>query len=222
VPALTSLSRVARSTGDAAANGDAVVRDRGGIIALRIYASLKPMIGAVNGAAIGLGATITLPMDMRLASERSRYGFVFARLGIVPEAASSWFLPRVVGISRAMEWCATGRLVEPGEAYASGLVRSVHSPADLLPAARALAAEIAQNTAPVSVALTRRLLWRMLGESQPLTAHRIDSRAVASRRASADATEGVTSFHEKRGPRFTDRVSDGLPDIWVAEDRPGW
>ena len=175
------------------------------------------MIAAINGPAVGVGATMTLPMDIRLASEDARMGFVFARRGIVPEAASSWFLPRVVGISRAMEWVATGRVFSAQEGLEGGLLRSLHPPAELLGAARDLAREIADNTAPVSVALARRMLWRMLGAEHPMLAHRADSRGMLYRGQSADAVEGVTSFLEKRGARFSDRVSDGLPDIM-----PGW
>jgi enoyl-CoA hydratase/carnithine racemase len=196
-------------------------RDRGGLVALRIFASTKPVIGAINGAAVGVGATMTLPMDVRLASSTARFGFVFARRGIVPEAASSWFLPRVVGISRAMEWAATGRVFDAEEALAGGLVRSVHEPDDLLPAAYELAAEIADNAAPVSVALTRQMMWRMLGADHPMEAHRLDSRAIIERGRSADAREGVTAFLEKRAADFPDRVSTGMPGFWPWwPDRP--
>ncbi len=189
-------------------------RDRGGLVALRIFESTKPVIGAINGPAVGVGVTMTLPMDVRLASSAARFGFVFARRGIVPEAASSWFLPRVVGISRAMEWVATGRVFDAAEALDGGLVRSVHAPEDLLPAAYALAAEIAENTAPVSVALARQMMWRMLGADHPLEAHRVDSRAIIERGRSADAAEGVTAFLEKRPARFPDRVSADLPPLY--------
>lgn len=194
-----------------------VVRDGGGLVALRIFESTKPVIGAINGAAVGVGVTMTLPMDIRLASDATRFGFVFARRGIVPEAASSWFLPRIVGISRAAEWCYTGRMVGAEEARDAGLVRSVHDPDELLDAARAIAREIADNAAPVSVALTRRMLWRMLGADHPMDAHRVDSRAINSRGASDDAREGVMSFLEKRPPSFPGKVSDGLPDVF-----PDW
>lgn len=192
-------------------------RDGGGILVLRIFESRKPVIGAINGAAVGVGATMTLPMDVRLASEHARFGFVFARRGIVPEACSSWFLPRVVGISRAVEWCSTGRVFPAGEALEGGLVRTVHPADELVPAARALANEIAEHAAPVSVALTRQMMWRMLGEDHPMAAHRADSRAILERGRSADAREGVASFLEKRPAAFTDRVSDGLPDVF-----PDW
>jgi enoyl-CoA hydratase/carnithine racemase len=209
------------SGGDTFASGGSDVRDRGGVVrdgggmlTLRIFDSTKPVIGAINGPAVGVGVTMTLPMDVRLASDEARFGFVFSRRGIVPEACSSWFLPRVVGISTAAEWCFSGRVFPAAEAYDRGLVRSVHDPSELLPAARELALEIARNAAPVSVALTRRMLWRMLGVDHPMEAHRVDSRAIQSRGASADAREGVESFLEKRSAVFPDRVSDGLPDVF--------
>ena len=191
-----------------------VPRDGGGMVSLRIFECTKPVIGAINGAAVGVGVTMTLPMDVRLASDTARFGFVFARRGIVPEACSSWFLPRLVGISAAAEWCYTGRVFAAAEALERGLVRSVHPPEELLPAARELAREIADNTAPVSVALTRQMLWRMLGADHPMEAHRVDSRGILSRGASADAKEGVESFLEKRQPSYSVKVSDGLPDIF--------
>ncbi|HEY3604340.1 MAG TPA: crotonase/enoyl-CoA hydratase family protein [Sporichthyaceae bacterium] len=186
-------------------------RDSGGLVSLRIFESLKPVIAAINGPAVGIGITMTLPADVRLAAEGAKFGFVFARRGIVPEAASSWFLPRLVGISRALEWAATGRVFDAAEALAGGLVRSVHPAEDLLPTAYALAAEIAENTAPVSVALTRQMMWRMLGADHPMAAHQVDSRMVAERGKSADAAEGITSFLEKRAAAFPDTVSRDLP-----------
>jgi enoyl-CoA hydratase/carnithine racemase len=194
-----------------------VQRDNGGEFTLRIFESTKPVIAAINGPAVGVGATMTLPMDIRLAADDARIGFVFARRGIVPEACSSWFLPRVVGISRAMEWVASGRVFSAQEALEGGLVRSLHPGGELLDAARVLAREIAENTAPVSVALARQMMWRMLGAEHPMIAHRADSRGMLFRGQSADAVEGVTAFLEKRPARFPDRVSDGLPDIM-----PGW
>lgn len=199
-----------------------VPRDGGGMVSLRIFECKKPVIGAINGAAVGVGVTMTLPMDIRLASDNARFGFVFSRRGIVPEACSSWFLPRVVGISTAAEWCYTGRLIPAAEAHERGLVRSVHPSDELLDAAREIAREIADNTAPVSVALTRQMLWRMLGADHPMEAHRVDSRGIQSRGASADAQEGVTSFLEKRAPVYPVRVSDGLPDIFPDYDEPGF
>jgi len=202
-------------------SGDAIPRDGGGRFTLRVFDCTKPVIAAINGPAVGVGATMTLPMDIRLAADDARIGFVFARRGIVPEACSSWFLPRAVGISQAMEWVCTGRVFSAQEALAGRLVRSVHPKDELLDAARALAAEIAENTAPVSVALARRMMWRMLGAEHPMLAHRADSRGMFYRGQSADAAEGVTSFLEKRPARFPDRVSDELPDImpgWVAPE----
>ena len=197
-----------------------VPRDGGGLVALRIFRSTKPVIGAINGPAVGVGVTMTLPMDLRLASEEARIGFVFTRRGIVPEACSSWFLPRLVGIQRAAEWVFTGRVFGAHEALAGGLVRSVHRPDELLPAAYALAREIVEHTAPVSVALSRQMLWRMLGADHPMAAHRADSRGILERGRSADVREGVTSFLEKRPPQFVDRVSDGLPDLFPAWAEP--
>ena len=194
-----------------------VPRDGGGLVSLRLFESTKPLIGAINGAAVGVGVTMTLPMDIRLAGETARFGFVFNRRGIVPEACSSWFLPRLVGMQTASEWVFTGRLIPAAEAAERGLVRSVHAADELLPAARALATEIAQNTAPVSVALSRQMMWRMLGADHPMKAHRVDSRGIMARGASQDAREGVTSFLEKRPAVFPVKVSDGLPDIF-----PGW
>jgi enoyl-CoA hydratase/carnithine racemase len=195
------------------ADGWDVPRDGGGQVSLRIFESTKPVIAAINGPAVGVGITMTLPMDIRLVAEGAKIGFVFTRRGIVPEACSSWFLPRIVGISQAMEWVATGRVFDAQEALRGGLVRSVHAPDELLAAAHAIAREIADNTAPVSVALGRRLLWSMLGAEHPMVAHRADSKAMFARGQSADAREGVQSFLEKRPAAFGDRVSDGLPDI---------
>jgi enoyl-CoA hydratase/carnithine racemase len=194
-----------------------VPRDGGGLVSLRIFNSLKPVIGAINGAAVGVGITMTLPMDIRLASESAKFGFVFAKRGIVPEACSSYFLPRLVGIQQATEWVYTGRVFGADEALAGGLVRSVHAPEDLLSAAQTLAREIADNTAPVSVALSRQMMWRMLGASHPMDAHRVDSRGIMERGKSADSKEGVMSFLEKRAAAYPDRVSDGLPNIF-----PNW
>ena len=199
-----------------------VVRDGGGLVTLRIFESKKPVIGAINGAAVGVGVTMTLPMDIRLASEHAKFGFVFAKRGIVPEAASSWFLPRIVGISQAAEWCYTGRILTAREALDGRLVRSVHAADDLLPAARAIAMEIASGTAPVSVALTRQMLWRMLGADHPMEAHRVDSRAINSRGASDDAREGVLSFLEKRPAEFPVKVSDGLPAVFPDWENPSF
>lgn len=191
-----------------------IQRDGGGRLTLRIFESLKPVIAAVNGPAVGVGVTMQLAMDFRLASQSSRFGFVFARRGITMEAASSWFLPRLVGLQTALEWCYTGRVFGAQEAHEKGLVRSLHAPDELIPATRALAREIADNTAPVSIALIRQMLWRMAGADQPMAAHMADSRAIQSRGQSTDVAEGVTSFLEKRPARFPNRVSTDLPDIW--------
>ncbi|CAN5354293.1 crotonase/enoyl-CoA hydratase family protein [soil metagenome] len=189
-------------------------RDGGGRVTLRLYRSLKPIIAAINGPAVGIGATMTLAMDIRLASEAARIGFVFARRGIVPEAASSYFLPRIVGIGQALEWCFSGEVFGAQEALKGGLVRSVHAPEDLLPAARKIARGIADNTAPVSVALIRQMMWRGLGMTDPMDAHRLDSRGILSRGRSGDVAEGVTAFLEKRGAAFPDTVSRDMPDFF--------
>jgi enoyl-CoA hydratase/carnithine racemase len=209
-----------RARGGEAADS-AAPRDNGGIFTLRVFQSHKPVIAAVNGPAVGVGVTMTLPMDIRLAADDARFGFVFARRGIVPEACSSWFLPRVVGISRAMEWVSTGRVFSAREALEGGLVRSLHPGGELIEAARALAREIAENTAPVSVALARRMMWTMLGARHPMEAHRADSQAMFLRGQSADAVEGISSFLEKRSARFPDRVSEGVPEVlpdWAHQE----
>jgi len=195
-------------------------RDEGGLVTLRIFNCTKPVIAAVNGPAVGVGVTMTLPMDIRLASESARFGFVFARRGLVPEAASSWFLPRVVGMSKAAEWTYSGRVFPAQEALDAGLVRSVHRDDELLPAAYALAREIADNTSAVSVALTRQMLWRMLGEPHPMSAHRIDSEGINAMGASADAREGVSSFLEKRPAAFTMRPSTDMPAFYPWWEEP--
>jgi len=196
-------------------------RDGGGRLTLRIFECLKPVIAAINGPAVGIGATMTLAMDIRLASDTARIGFVFARRGIVPEAASSFFLPRIVGISQALEWCYSGRVFPADEALAGGLVRQVLPADTLLARATELAREIADNTAPVSVALIRQMLWRGLGMAHPMEAHRIDSRGILSRGRSGDVREGVASFLEKRAPVYPDKVSADLPDFfpWWEEQR---
>jgi enoyl-CoA hydratase/carnithine racemase len=210
-----------RAQGGAEGDGDGppVRRDGGGLVTLRIFRSLKPVIAAVNGPAVGVGATMQLPMDVRLASTEARFGFVFSRRGVVPEACSSWFLPRVVGISKASEWVMTGRVFSAQEAYDARLVSGLYEPDELLPAAYALAREVADNTSAMSVALSRQMLWRMLGEDHPMAAHRIDSRGIAYMGASADAYEGVQSFLEKRPPEFTMKPSTDMPDYfpWFTE-----
>lgn len=193
---------------------DWAARDRGGMLTLRLFECVKPLIAAANGAGVGVGATMQLAMDIRLASEQARFGFVFARRGIVPEGASSWFLPRIVGISRALEWCYSGRMVAADEALEAGLVRAVYPQDELLPAARAIAMEIAENAAPVSVALTRQMMWKNLGADHPMTAHQLECQAIAFARRSADAREGVTAFLKKRRPDFPLKVSQDMPRLF--------
>jgi enoyl-CoA hydratase/carnithine racemase len=200
---------------------DDAVRDGGGRVTLRIFKCLKPVIGAINGAAVGIGVTMQLAMDIRIASQDARFGFVFARRGIVPEAASSWFLPRLVGIQQALEWCYTGRVFAAQEALEGRLVSKVVPADELLPTARALAREIADHTAPVSIALIRQMMWRMLGADDPMEAHKIDSRGIYARGASADVREGVTAFLEKRPARFTQTVSNDMPSYFPWwDERP--
>ncbi|HEY9156843.1 crotonase/enoyl-CoA hydratase family protein [Candidatus Binatus sp.] len=187
------------------------IRDGGGRLTLRIFDCLKPVIAAVNGAAVGVGVTMQLAMDVRLASENARFGFVFARRGIVPEACSSWFLPKIVGISQALEWTFTGRVFAAEEALDGGLIKRIYKPDQLIPAARALAREIADNTSQVSVALIRQMLWRMAGADHPMEAHKLDSRGIFARSPSADAKEGVVSFLEKRPAKFPDKISKDMP-----------
>src|SRR5690242_16565193 len=193
---------------------DPQVRDGGGQLTLRIFKCLKPVIGAINGPAVGIGVTMQLPMDIRIASEAARFGFVFSQRGIVPEAASSWFLPRLVGIQQALEWCYTGRVFSAQEALAGRLVSKVVPPDELLPTARALAKEIAAKTAPVSVALIRQMMWRMLGADDPMEAHKVDSRGIYARGRSDDVKEGVVSFLEKRPAQFKDKISSDMPDYF--------
>jgi enoyl-CoA hydratase/carnithine racemase len=189
---------------------DERIRDGGGRVTLAIYDCLKPVIAAVNGPAVGVGATMQLAMDIRIASETARFGFVFARRGIVPEACSSWFLPKIVGIAQALEWCFSGRVFDAAEALRGRLVSEVLPPDKLLARAYELAAEIRDNTAPVAVALTRQMLWRLSAEDHPMGAHRIDSRGIYSRGASADVKEGVMAFLEKRAPKFPQAVSKDM------------
>ncbi len=193
---------------------DPKVRDGGGLLTLRLFESKKPLISACNGVAVGVGATMQLAMDLRLASSSARYGFVFARRGIVPEAASSWFLPRIVGISQALEWCYSGRVFDAEEAKSGGLVRSIHEPADLVDAARGLASEIVQNTSAVSVAMTRAMMWRLMSTDHPMEAHKIDSRAIYRLSRGKDAKEGIASFLEKRAPEYPGKVSEDMPDFY--------
>ncbi|KZY57157.1 enoyl-CoA hydratase [Erythrobacter sp. HI0063] len=199
---------------------DERVRDGGGRVVLRLFNSQKPLIGACNGVAVGVGATMQLPFDIRLASETARFGFVFSRRGITPEACSSWFLPRLVGMQTALEWCMTGRIFSAQDALDHGLVRSLHAPEDLMPAAIELAREIADNTSAVSVAMTRAMLWRLSSTEHPMMAHRIDSRSIYRLGKSADSKEGVASFLEKRPPDYPDTVSADMPDFYPWWDEP--
>jgi enoyl-CoA hydratase/carnithine racemase len=209
------------------ANGDVdysdpQVRDGGGTVTLRIFKCLKPVIAAVNGPAVGIGATMQLAMDVRIASENARFGFVFSQRGIVPEAASSWFLPRLVGISQALEWCFSGRVFPAAEALTGRLVSQVVAPDDLLPTARALARTFIDKTAPVSVALIRQMMWRMTGADDPMEAHKIDSRGIYARGRSEDVKDGVMAFLEKRPAVFQDKVSTDMPDYFPWWDERGY
>ena len=211
-------------TFDSAKRGDAGLeddRDGGGRVSLALYEMKKPVIAAINGPAVGVGVTMTLPMDVRIASSTAKFGFVFARRGIVPEACSSWFLPKVVGVSQAAEWLYTGRVFGAEEALAGGLVSRVVPPETLLPAARALAREIADNTSAVAVALSRQMLWRMAGADHPMEAHKVDSRGILAMGASPDVREGVAAFLEKRAPRFGMKPSTDMPSFYPWwEERP--
>lgn len=199
---------------------DPRVRDGGGRLTLRLFNSTKPLIGACNGVAVGVGATMQLPFDIRLCSDNARFGFVFARRGIVPEACSSWFLPRLVGISQALEWCMTGRIFDAQEALTGGLVRSVHPQAELMDAAISLAREIADNSSPISVSMTRAMLWRLPSGDHPMHAHRVDSRSIYRLSRGADAREGIASFLEKRPAVFPGKVSQDMPDFYPWWEEP--
>jgi enoyl-CoA hydratase/carnithine racemase len=199
---------------------DPLVRDGGGMLTLRLFQSPKPLISACNGVAVGVGATMQLAMDIRLASDNARYGFVFARRGIVPEACSSWFLPKIVGIAQALEWCFTGRVFDADEAKDGGLVRSIHSQADLMAEAHKLAREIADNTSALSVAMTRAMMWRLSNTEHPMMAHRVDSRSIYTLSRGVDAKEGIASFLEKREPSYPGKVSEDMPDFYPWWDEP--
>jgi enoyl-CoA hydratase/carnithine racemase len=206
-----------RASGDEIIH-DGVRRDGGGRVVLRIYRSLKPVIAAVNGAAVGVGATMQLPMDFRLASTTAKFGFVFARRGITPEACSSWFLPRLVGVPTALDWCYSGRVFDAVEAKEKGLVQSLHEPDALLPAAMELAHRVTEKSAPVSIAVSRQMIWRMMGAEHPMEAHQIDSRALQSRGQSADVKEGIESFMQKRDAHFPNGVGKDFPgDLFSGE-----
>lgn len=201
---------------------DTRVRDGGGLLVLRMFESKKPIIGAINGVAVGVGATMQLPMDIRVASNKARFGFVFARRGIAPDGCASWFLPRIVGLPLALEWCMTGRVFDAEEALRGGLVRSLHDPEDVMPTAVALAREIIDNTAPVSVAMTRAMLWRLAQADHPMEAHKIDSRAIYRLSKGVDAKEGVESFLEKRAPRYPGKVSQDMPEVYPWWEEANW
>jgi enoyl-CoA hydratase/carnithine racemase len=227
---VTGAGRAFCAGADVSAGGDSFKRnegvfepkrDGGGQVSLRIYQSLKPVIGVVNGAAVGFGLTMTLPMDIRLASETARFGCVFVRRGIVPEAASTWFLPRLVGPSRAAEFMYTGRLFGAREALDSGLVRSIHPPDELMAAAVAIGREIADFASPVSVALTRQMLWRGQAFDEPYAAHVAESRALGAVQTGPDAREGITAFLQKRPAAFPGKVSENLPDVF-SDPQPTW
>lgn len=197
-----------------------LVRDSGGLIALRMFRCLKPIVGAINGVGVGFGATFPLPMDVRLAADTARFGFVFSRRGMCMDAAASWFLPRAVGMSQALEWSMSGRIFEAPEALRAGLVRSLHPTDELLPAAYAMARSLISDSAPVSVALNRQLLWQLAGAAHPMDAHRMESIYIAERAPAADAAEGAASFLEKRPPRFPLTVSGDLPAAFPPHDEP--
>ncbi len=201
-------------TFNAESSGVGLKPDGGGLLTLRIFECLKPVIAACNGPAVGIGATMQCAMDIRLSSTAAKYGFVFAKRGIVPEACSSWFLPRIVGINQALEWTYSGRVFDAAEAHEKGFVRSLHEPEDLLPAARALAKEFADQTSSISVAMIRQMMWKMLGADHPMEAHKIDSRGVYYTGKSADAAEGVKSFLEKRPAEFPGKVSQDMPEFF--------
>lgn len=208
-------------TFNADSSGQGLKPDGGGLLTLRIFECLKPIISACNGPAVGVGATMQCAMDMRLSSTKAKYGFVFAKRGIVPEACSSWFLPRIVGINQALEWTYSGRVFDGQEALDKGFVRSLHEPEDLMPAARALATEFANQTSSISVAMTRQMMWKMLGADHPMEAHKVDSRGVYFTGRSADAAEGVQSFLEKRSAEFPGKVSQDMPEFfpwWPARE----
>lgn len=206
-----------RASGDEIIH-DGIRRDGGGRVVLRIFRSLKPVIAAVNGAAVGVGVTMQLPMDFRIASTNAKFGFVFSRRGITPEACSSWFLPRLVGVPTALDWTYSGRVFDANEAKEKGLVQSLHAPEDLLPAAMELAHKVTEKSAPVSIAVARQMIWRMMGAEHPMDAHQIDSRALQVRGQSADVKEGIASFMEKRDANFPNGVAGDFPaDLFAPE-----
>ncbi|MEC8975687.1 MAG: crotonase/enoyl-CoA hydratase family protein [Actinomycetota bacterium] len=218
----TEEAKAERASSEGRQEGsNAWLRDGGGLLSLRIYEFNKPIIAAINGPAVGVGVTMTLPMDIRIASTQARMGFVFSRRGIVPEACSSYFLPRIVGVSKALEWAYSGKVFDAEEALKGGLIRSLHEPEDLLPSAREIAAEIVENTSAISVTMIRHMMWKMLGADHPMEAHKVDSRAIFHLGRGADAREGVVSFLEKRSPDFTSKPSQDMPEFfpwWEERD----
>lgn len=205
------------------ANGDDLRRDGGGRVVLRMFDSLKPIIAAINGPAVGVGITMTLAADFRLAADDARMGFVFNRRGLVPESCSSWLLPKLVPLQRALDWIYSGRIFTAAEAFSAGLVYRLHSREDLLGEATALAHSLTRDTAPVSVALSRQMVWRMLGVEHPMVAHRVESIGINARGAQADVREGIAAFLEKREAVFPDRCSDAMPDLFSSHlPRPRW
>ncbi|MCS5682158.1 MAG: crotonase/enoyl-CoA hydratase family protein [Acidimicrobiales bacterium] len=218
----TEEAKAERASSEGRQEGsNAWLRDGGGLLSLRIYEFNKPIIAAINGPAVGVGVTMTLPMDIRIASTQARMGFVFSRRGIVPEACSSYFLPRIVGVSKALEWAYSGKVFDAEEALKGGLIRSLHEPEDLLPSAREIAAEIVENTSAISVTMIRHMMWKMLGADHPMEAHKVDSRGIFHLGRGADAREGVVSFLEKRSPDFTSKPSQDMPEFfpwWEERD----
>ena len=214
------ISAGAEAFGAGARPGE-ITRGAGGKFALRVFDCTKPVIAAINGAAAGVGVTMTLPADIRIASTEARFGFVFTRRGIIPEACSTWFLPRLVGIQRALDWTYSGRMVSAAEVCAGGLLLEIVPPEELMPRARAIAGEIARFAAPVSVTVTRQMMWRLLGADHPMEAHKLEARAMAALRGSPDAREGVAAFKEKRDPVFSMRPSADMPGFypWWEERR---
>ncbi|MBT3624506.1 MAG: crotonase/enoyl-CoA hydratase family protein [Gammaproteobacteria bacterium] len=201
-------------TFDYESDGRGIHPDGGGVLTLRLFECLKPVISACNGPAVGVGATMQCAMDIRMASDKARYGFVFSKRGIVPEACSSWFLPRCVGINTALEWAYSGRIFDAREALEKRFVRSVHKENDLMPAARDLAHEFAEQTSSISITMIRHMMWKMLGADHPMEAHKIDSRGVYFTGKSEDAHEGVQSFLEKRPAEFSGKVSTDMPEFF--------
>ena len=191
-----------------------IAPDEGGLLTLRLFDCKKPLIAAVNGPAVGIGATLQLPMDIRIGSSLARFGFVFSNRGVVPEACSSWFLPRIVGISKALEWCFSGDVFDANQALQAGLIKEITSPEELMPRAVEIATELTKKSSPVSIALTRQMMWKMLGADHPIEAHKIDSRGIQIRGSSRDGVEGIKSFLEKRPANFRDSVSQDMPDYY--------